>query len=211
MQQPPEPGATIPPSDPPAAPPPADTCTVGRTSPPAPTRESTLTVDGRPPADEPVLWKERLYPNFGVWVIVVGLSLIPAVIFAPIDMTTGVLASVLTLIILVTMMMTSTPTILVTRSALQVGRAQIDRIYIGKVEAFINEEATAQRGTGLHGLTHLCIRGWIDAVVKIEITDKEDPAPYWLVSSRHPDELAELLTTRLDQQRPGRQRPEENR
>lgn len=194
-----EPGANIPPPDPPVAPLPAHPSTGESTSPQVATPENTLTTDGLPPADEPVLWKERLYPNFGVWVIVVGLAFVPAVIFAPIDMTIGVVASVITLIILVIMMVTSIPTILVTRSVLQVGRARIDRMYVGTAEAFIKEEATAQRGTGLHGLTYLCIRGWIDAVVKIEITDKEDPAPYWLVSSRHPDELAELLTTRTPQ------------
>ncbi|WP_246021423.1 DUF3093 domain-containing protein [Arthrobacter echini] len=163
------------------------------------TPETILTADGLLPTDEPVLWKERLYPNFGVWVIVVGLAFAPAVIFAPIDMTIGVVASVITLIILVIMMITSTPTILVTRTVLQVGRARIDRTYVGTAEAFIKDEATTQRGTALHGLTYLCIRGWIDAVVKVEITDQEDPAPYWLVSSRHPDQLANLLTSRTPQ------------
>lgn len=196
MQQPHEPGAIIPPPDPPAAPQPAHPSPGGPTPAPVSTPERTPTADGLPAADEPVLWKERLYPNFWVWLIIVGLAFVPMVIFAPIDMTIGVVASVITLIFLVIMMVTSIPTILVTRSVLQVGRARIDRKYVGTAEAFIKEEATAQRGTGLHGLTYLCIRGWIDAVVKIEITDKEDPAPYWLVSSRHPDELAELLTTR---------------
>lgn len=195
QQQPPQPRAKIPASGPPASLAPEDTSTLERASPPMPASESTLMVDGKALADEPVLWKERLYPTFGVWVMVVGLSFVPAVIFAPIDMIVGVGASVITLVVLVGVMMISTPTILVTRSVLQVGRAQIDRMFIGKAEAFIKEEATAERGTRLHGLTYLCIRGWIDAVVKIEITDKEDPAPYWLVSTRHPDELAGLLCT----------------
>ncbi len=28
----------------------------------------------------------------------------------------------------------------------------------------------------------------------MEITDPADPAPYWLVGTRHPDELARALT-----------------
>lgn len=155
-------------------------------------KNSTATAE-QPPTDEPVLWKERLWPSFGIWMAVVGLGLMPAVIFAPIDMTIGVLASGVVLIILVILMLTSTPTILVTRSVLQVGRARIERQYVGRVEAFTKEKATQQRGPALHGWTYLCIRGWIDAVVKIEIIDDEDRTPYWLTSSRHPYELAQLL------------------
>ena len=32
-------------------------------------------------------------------------------------------------------------------------------------------------------------------VVRVEITDPADPAPYWLVSSRHPDALAGALSS----------------
>ena len=188
MHQPPEPGTNVPPLNPPDAPWSADASS------------HHIEPEGKSAqlADE-VLWKERLYPNVWVWIIIVGLAFVPAVIFAPIDMSIGIVASVIALIILVIMMLTSMPTILVTKTGLRVGPAHIDRTYIGTAEAFTREEATRQRGTALHGLTYLCIRGWIDAVVKIEITDPEDPAPYWLVSSRHPDELAELLTARTPQ------------
>ena len=40
-----------------------------------------------------------------------------------------------------------------------------------------------ERGTRLNGLTYLCIRGWIDPVVKIEITDPADRTPFWLTSA----------------------------
>jgi hypothetical protein len=30
-------------------------------------------------------------------------------------------------------------------------------------------------------------------VVRVELTDPEDPTPYWLVSSRRPDALARAL------------------
>ena len=183
MQQPPEPGTNIPPLEHSDIPRTVDT----------PSEEAKTRGTSPQPTDE-VLWKERLYPNVGVWIIVVGLAFVPAVIFAPIDTTIGVVSSVIALIILVVLLVTSTPTILVTRTVLRVGRAHIDRTYVGTAKAFTRDAATEQRGTALHGLTYLCIRGWIDAVVKIEITDPEDPAPYWLVSSRHPHEFAELLS-----------------
>jgi hypothetical protein len=40
---------------------------------------------------------------------------------------------------------------------------------------------------------HLVIRGWVQPVVRVPIVDPEDPAPYWLVSTRHPKELAAAI------------------
>jgi hypothetical protein len=39
----------------------------------------------------------------------------------------------------------------------------------------------------------LVIRAWVDPVVRIELGDPEDPAPYWLVSSRKPQKLVAAL------------------
>jgi hypothetical protein len=75
-----------------------------------------------------------------------------------------------------------------------VGRATIERRFVGAVQTFRKEEATAERGTRLNGLAYLCIRGWIDPVVRIDITDPSDPTPYWLTSTRRPDELTAALS-----------------
>jgi hypothetical protein len=37
------------------------------------------------------------------------------------------------------------------------------------------------------------IRGGIDGVVIVAITDPDDPAPYWVISTRTPDRLAAAL------------------
>ena len=140
-----------------------------------------------------VLYEERLYPSFWIWVITVGLAFVPAVVFAPIDMLIGVIASVLTLVGLIFALLTSTPRIRVTPTELRVGRARIERQYVGRAQSFAGANATAQRGTHLHGLAFLCIRGWIDGVVRIELSDKEDRTPYWLVSSRHAKKLSHVL------------------
>ncbi|BAS12782.1 hypothetical protein AHiyo8_10850 [Arthrobacter sp. Hiyo8] len=85
-----------------------------------------------------------------------------------------------------TMLVLSTPAIVVDRDTVQVGRATIQREFVGAVTAYRKDEATAERGTRLHGLAFLCLRGWIDPVVRIEITDPADRTPYWLTSTRRP-------------------------
>jgi hypothetical protein len=82
----------------------------------------------------------------------------------------------------------------VTKGTLRVGKATIERRFVGTAEAFRGREATAERGTRLNGLAFLCIRGWVDPVVRVEITDPADRTPYWLTSTRHPERLIAALS-----------------
>jgi len=145
------------------------------------------------PSASEVLFTEKLWPTIWIWVVVVGLSSAGILMFAPISAAAGIIAALVLLAVMTTLLVVSTPTITVTRDSLRVGRATIDRKFVGTAEAFKKGEATAERGTRLNGLAYMCFRGWIDAVVKIDITDPADRTPYWLVSSRRPDELVAAL------------------
>ncbi|KNC20537.1 membrane protein [Arthrobacter sp. RIT-PI-e] len=145
------------------------------------------------PPDQTVLYEEKLRPSFWIWVIAAGVSSAVIVMFAPISLEVGYGAAVVFAGIVATLLVLSTPRIVLTPSTLTVGRATIGREYLGGVESFRGEDATYQRGPGLHGLAYLCIRGWISPVVRIEVTDPEDRTPYWLVSSRRPEALVEAL------------------
>ncbi len=141
-------------------------------------------------------YSERLWPSIWVWIIVVGISLAGILILAPISMFAGYTAAVVMFLIQAILLLLSTPRIEVTAQSLQVGRAHIERRFVGKVQAFYGDEASAQRGPQLHGLAYLCIRGWISPVVRIEITDEADRTPYWLASSRRPEQLVAALAAR---------------
>lgn len=138
-------------------------------------------------------YKEKLWPNLWIWIIAAGVSGAGILVFAPISAAAGFTAAAVLFVIIAVLLVVSTPTILVTGDTLTVGRATIERKFVGDVQEFRGEEATAERGTRLNGLAYLCIRGWIDPVVKIGITDPSDPTPYWLASTRRPDKLAAAL------------------
>jgi hypothetical protein len=36
-------------------------------------------------------------------------------------------------------------------------------------------------------------RGWIRSLVRVELTDPDDPTPYWIFSVRHPEQLLTAL------------------
>lgn len=142
---------------------------------------------------ESVIYQERLWPAPWVWIVVLGVSVAAIFVFAPINLTAGYIAAVVLAIILTVLLVLSTPRITVTDSTLQVGRATIERHFVGSVEAFEGDAATQQRGPQLNATAYLCIRGWISPVVRIEITDEADRTPYWLTSTRHPKKLVAAL------------------
>lgn len=141
-----------------------------------------------------VIYSEKLWPNPWIWIVVVGLSGAGILVLAPISMLAGYLAGAGLFLLLAILLLTSTPRIEVTEDTVQVGRANIERRFVGAVEGFRGDDATAQRGTQLNGLAYLCIRGWIGPVVKIVITDDADRTPYWLASTRRPEKLVAALT-----------------
>ncbi|MET3142228.1 MULTISPECIES: DUF3093 domain-containing protein [unclassified Arthrobacter] len=159
-----------------------------------PESSSTAPVPDTPTAGTPAVFRERLWPNVWIWVITAGISGAGILVFAPISMAAGYTAAGVLFTIMAVLLVLSTPTIIVTSDALTVGRATIERRYVGEVAAFRGKDATSQRGTLLNGLAYLCIRGWIDPVVRIEITDPSDRTPYWLTSSKRPEELTAALS-----------------
>lgn len=172
--------------------------------------EDPRTAQIRPdrPADGPaspagsgaVLFEERLSPSPGVWVVAVMLAALTILVFAPIDVWLGVAAAVGFLAVEAIVLTASTPRIVVTESSLQVGRAQIERRHVGEVTGHRGEQARAQRGPLLHGLAYVTVRGWISPVVRVQITDERDRTPYWLTSTRRPEELVAALGGRMADQ-----------
>lgn len=140
-----------------------------------------------------VIYQERLWPSPWIWLLVLGFAGASIVTFAPIDIVIGYAAAAVVAVVLTTLLILSTPRIVVTPTTLTVGRAAIERRYLGEVSMYTGEEATQQRGPALNGIAYLCIRGWISPVVRVEITDPEDRTPYWLTSTRRPQQLVAAL------------------
>ncbi|MBX3194260.1 MAG: DUF3093 domain-containing protein [Microbacteriaceae bacterium] len=139
------------------------------------------------------VYRERLWP--APWIFLSTALVIPAslLVFLPISPIAGVVAAVVLYGGIVTVLLLTTPLIEVTDAGLRAGRARIERRFLGVAEASTGDEARAERGVRLDARAWLLLRGWIPGVVRVELTDPEDPTPYWLVSSRRADELAAAL------------------
>jgi hypothetical protein len=76
---------------------------------------------------------------------------------------------------------------------LRAGRARIEAVHVGAVAALDPEETRRVAGREADARAYLLLRPYLKRAVRVEITDPADPAPYWLVSTRHPEELASAV------------------
>ena len=83
--------------------------------------------------------------------------------------------------------------VVVSHGELRAGRAHIQARHIGTATPLDAEQTRRTAGQDADARAYLLLRPYLKRAVKVEITDPADPAPYWLVSTRHPEELAQAL------------------
>ncbi|MFT2816132.1 DUF3093 domain-containing protein [Leifsonia sp. A12D58] len=138
-------------------------------------------------------YREKLWPT--PWIFIFTALVIPAsmLVFAPISALAGIITAVILYGGCVVILTLTSPVITVADGVLTAGNARIRTEMLGEPEVYEGAEATAQRGTQLDARAWLLIRGWVQPVVRLPILDPNDPAPYWLISTRQPKKLAAAI------------------
>ena len=139
------------------------------------------------------IYRERLWP--APWLFISTALVIPAslLVFLPIDFRVGVATAALLYAVCVVALIVGSPVIEVTDTQFVAGRARLPLEVVGAVTAHRGDDAQLERGRHLDARAWLLIRGWVSPVVKVEVADETDPAPYWLVSTRQPDAVIAAL------------------
>ena len=73
------------------------------------------------------------------------------------------------------------------------GRARIEAAHLGAATALDADETRRTAGRDADARAYLLLRPYLKRAVRVAVTDPADPAPYWLVSTRHPDQLVAAL------------------
>ena len=81
---------------------------------------------------------------------------------------------------------------------LRVGRYRLEAAYLGEVVPHSAGATRDRLGRDADRRALLVVRGYIPTSVEVAIADPADPHPYWLISTRRPDELAAALTELRD-------------
>ncbi|GAA1567504.1 DUF3093 domain-containing protein [Kribbella sancticallisti] len=142
-------------------------------------------------------YRERLSVPVLWWIIgaaaVATLYVITAV---PAGIFTGIAVGGIAAALLITLFLRYGGAVVeVNAEKLRAGRASIEREYLGKVEALSGEAARNAFGRDCDPAAYLVLRSYLPGAVRVEITDPQDPAPYWLIATRNPEQLAAALTS----------------
>ncbi|WP_239021823.1 DUF3093 domain-containing protein [Nocardioides jishulii] len=82
----------------------------------------------------------------------------------------------------------------VSDGVLHAGKAHISLAYVGDVEPLDDAATKRLAGVEADARAFLLLRPYLKRSVKVHLTDPDDPAPYWLLHTRHPQELAAAIT-----------------
>jgi hypothetical protein len=150
-----------------------------------------------PKPTEPILYRERVRPNLGTFAAVAVL--IPAVtlVSEPFDFRIGLVLGPLLVVSIWAALFFYSPVIKVGKESLTVGRASIPRNLLGKITEISKDQIFFERGPGLDPASYKVFQGTVKTALKIIINDRDDPTPYWIISTRKPTQLATVLRARV--------------
>lgn len=146
---------------------------------------------------EPILYKERVRPNLGTFISVA--TLVPAItlVSEPFDFRIGIAIGTLLVLVIWTALYFLAPLIQVGKTTFSVGRAQIPRNLLGKIEEIPKDQIFLERGPNLNSAAFKVFQGTVKTAVKIAVRDSSDPTPYWIISTRKPAQLATVLNAKV--------------
>ena len=141
-------------------------------------------------------YRERLYVPWTWWALAaVGCAAVwaafyvatPPAVWAP-------LVVVVTLLLAGLLLRYGAVRLGVDDTGLRAGRAFLPRQHVGAVTALGPEETRRLAGVASDARAYLLLRPYCSSAVRVDVSDADDPTPYWLLSTRRPERLAESLS-----------------
>jgi len=151
-----------------------------------------VTATPAPPVPPP--YSERLWPGPLGWTAVAIFGVFSTISLFPVNATIAVVVGTLVLVAGVIVALLTAPHVTVLGGELRAGQAHIPLELLGAVRTLDADETRLELGPALDARAHLCLRAGARTAVRVEVVDDADPTPYWLISTRHPRELARSVT-----------------
>jgi Protein of unknown function (DUF3093) len=141
-----------------------------------------------------MLFRERLTVPV-IWWLLAGLFALSVLIAvgAYLGPVWGIGTALATMLVAAAIFVSAAIVISIDSREIQIGRACIEHTYISSSQALTAEQARRRAGVEADARAHLVLRPYIKAAVEITLDDPDDPVPYWLVSTRRPQQLAAAL------------------
>jgi hypothetical protein len=150
---------------------------------------TTEGVDGKNP-----VFQERLWPSLGQWTFAFIMTVSLGIAYGrAYGNDLGLIVAITTTLAAAVGIAVNTPLIQIDELNFRVGRARLPLQYVGKLQKLDDQQSRRARSTDANSNAHFQLRGGIKNTVIVEVTDPQDPHPYWQVSTRKPDALIAAL------------------
>lgn len=140
-----------------------------------------------------VLYREHAFPPVIWWIVAALISGMTLLIVYPVWPAGGVATPFVVCAAVFFCLYKLSPAIVVTEHELFAGPAHISHSQLGEVRALDVSQTAWECGPGLDARAFLHTRPWLRTAVRITLHDPEDPTPYWIISTRRPEQLARVL------------------
>lgn len=139
-------------------------------------------------------FRERLSPGRSNVAICVGAGALVAALVAGLHPPSALVAGPVSALALIVILWSTAPVIEVRAGVLYSGGAHISVTHLGTVETLDAAGWRDRLGPSADARAYVCHRPWVRTGVRVDVTDERDPAPYWLIASRRPGELAAAIS-----------------
>ena len=141
-----------------------------------------------------VAYSERLCPSIGMWLFAIAMTSSLGIAYGrAYGNSLGFLVGLATTAAVVIGLAVNAPIIRIDELNFRAGRARLPLQFVGQVKVLDAEQSKRARSTDAHAGAHFQLRGGIGESLIIEVTDPQDPHPYWQVSSRQAEKLVVAL------------------
>ncbi|MEO0024574.1 MAG: hypothetical protein RL196_1015 [Actinomycetota bacterium] len=147
----------------------------------------------QPPSSENPIFRERLTPSWPLFLA--ALIALPSfyLVFLPINESVGLVSGSLVTFSIWAAMFLGSPVIEVSEGQLMVAKAHIPLSLLGEAKSIEPNLAFEERGPRLDSRAYVRFQVGVRSLVRVQISDANDPTPYWLISTRRPVELIEAI------------------
>ena len=138
-------------------------------------------------------FEERLYPSLGMYLAYSLLTPMVALVAAPFGLTLAITLGSITFVASLVLASVLSPLVVVDDVRLIAGKMSIPLEAIGEVSEVASQDLRNELGPSLDARAQLLVRGDIKTAVKVSISDRKDPTPYLVISTRRSSELVSAL------------------
>lgn len=143
---------------------------------------------------EGAFFRERLTVPWWTWLAALFWAATLGVAYGhSLGVAVGTMVGALSLALAAAGLVQVSTVIVVDRGGLSVGSAHLPLAAMGQVAVLDAEAARRRRGPEADPRAYTALRGWVPFAVTIDVDDVRDPTPFWYVSTRRPEVLAEAL------------------